>query len=41
MLFINDGKSIFEGEPKEGLNNSQVKSLLSSYEEILRFLKST
>ena len=41
MLFINDGKSIFEGDPKEGLNNSQVKSLLSSYEEILTFLKST
>ncbi|MEJ2293839.1 MAG: ABC transporter ATP-binding protein [Candidatus Lokiarchaeota archaeon] len=38
MLFINDGKAIFEGDPQEGLNNSNVRAVLSSYEEILTLI---
>jgi energy-coupling factor transporter ATP-binding protein EcfA2 len=39
MLFINDGQSVYEGSPKDGLNNPQVRELLSSYDEILTLLK--
>jgi len=39
MLFINDGQSVYEGNPIDGLNNPQVKNVLSSYEEILTLLK--
>ncbi len=39
MLFINDGKAIFEGDPHEGLNNPNVKTLLSSYDEILKLIQ--
>ncbi len=39
MLFINDGQSVYEGNPIDGLNNPQVKHVLSSYEEILTLLK--
>jgi cobalt/nickel transport system ATP-binding protein len=39
MLFINDGKAIFEGDPREGLNDSNVRAVLSSYEEILTLIR--
>jgi ABC-type multidrug transport system ATPase subunit len=39
MLFINDGRAIFEGEPHEGLNSSNVRAILSSYEEILKLIR--
>ena len=39
MLFINDGRVIFEGNPQEGLYDEKVLKLLSSYEEILKLLK--
>jgi cobalt/nickel transport system ATP-binding protein len=39
MLFINDGRAIFEGEPYEGLNDSNVRTILSSYEEILKLIR--
>jgi cobalt/nickel transport system ATP-binding protein len=39
MLFINDGQSVYEGNPIDGLNDPQVKDVLSSYEEILTLLK--
>jgi cobalt/nickel transport system ATP-binding protein len=39
MLFINEGKAIFEGDPQEGLNDSNVREVLSSYEEILTLIR--
>lgn len=39
MLFINDGRAIFEGDPREGLNDSNVRTILSSYEEILKLIR--
>jgi len=39
MLFINDGKVIFEGEPHQGLNDPSVKTLLSSYDDILKLIQ--
>ena len=39
MLFINDGKALFEGDPQEGLNDSNVREVLSSYEEILTLIQ--
>ena len=34
MLVLDNGESIFEGEPKEGLNDTQVLELLGSYDKI-------
>jgi len=34
MLILNSGSKIFEGNPKEGLNNPQVKKIMGSYNEI-------
>lgn len=39
MLFINEGKAVFEGDPQEGLNDSNVRDVLSSYEEILTLIQ--
>jgi cobalt/nickel transport system ATP-binding protein len=39
MLFINEGKVIFEGNPKEGLIDPEVRELLSSYDEIRKLLR--
>lgn len=39
MLVLNDGKAIFEGIPKEGLNKPQIKQLLSSYNELLALIE--
>ena len=38
MRVLNDGKAIFGGIPKEGLNNPQIKQLLGSYNELLNLL---
>ena len=38
MLVLNDGKAIFEGIPKEGLNNPQIKQLLGSYTDLLTLI---
>ena len=39
MLFLDEGKIIFNGIPHEGLRNSNVKQLLGSYDEILSLIK--
>ncbi len=39
MLVLDNGKSIFEGEPKEGLNDTQVLELLGSYNKIHELIK--
>ncbi|MFX0071701.1 MAG: energy-coupling factor ABC transporter ATP-binding protein [Candidatus Hermodarchaeota archaeon] len=39
MLILNDGKLLFEGDPKEGLNSSIVKNVMGSYEEILEVIQ--
>lgn len=39
MLFLNDGKKIFEGYPKKGLKNPKVMDLLGSYQEILKIIE--
>jgi len=39
MLFINEGSAIFQGNPREGLHNSDVRSVLSSYEDILKLIQ--
>jgi cobalt/nickel transport system ATP-binding protein len=39
MLVLDNGKSIFEGEPKEGLNDAQVLELLGSYDKISKLIK--
>lgn len=38
VLVLNDGKAIFEGNIKEGLNHPKIKKLLGSYEDILNLL---
>jgi len=38
MLVLNDGKAIFEGSPDEGLNNTKIKQLLGSYNDLLNLL---
>jgi len=38
MLVLNDGKAIFEGSPDDGLNNTKIKDLLGSYNELLNLL---
>jgi cobalt/nickel transport system ATP-binding protein len=39
MLFLDEGKIIFEGNPLKGLGDSKVKNLLGSYENILSIIK--
>jgi len=39
MLFLDEGKIIFDGTPREGLGNSNIKQLLGSYEDILSLIK--
>lgn len=39
MLVLDNGKNIFEGEPKEGLNDTQVLELLGSYDKIRELIK--
>ncbi len=39
MLVIDEGKSVFEGDPIEGLKNPDIKNLIGSYDEILEILK--
>jgi len=38
MLVLNNGKAIFEGSPAEGLNNTKIKQLLGSYNDLLNLL---
>jgi len=38
MLVLNDGKAIFEGGPDDGLNNTKIKQLFGSYNELLNLL---
>jgi cobalt/nickel transport system ATP-binding protein len=40
MLILDNGKAVYEGQPKEGLNNPQIIELLGSYEKILKLMKS-
>ncbi len=39
MLFLHEGKILFEGKPQDGLGNSNVKQLLGSYDDILSLIK--
>lgn len=39
MVVLNDGKKIFDGNPKEGLSNTDVKNLMGSYEEIFDLIQ--
>ena len=39
MLMLNDGRKVFEGDPKMGLNNPQVKEKMGSYHEISKLLQ--
>ncbi len=39
MLVLDNGKSIFEGDPKEGLIDTQVLELLGSYDKIRELIK--
>ena len=39
MLILDDGKALYEGEPKEGLNNPQIIKLLGSYTQILELIR--
>ena len=38
MLVLNDGRAIFEGLPKDGLNHPKIKQLLGSYNELLTLI---
>jgi len=39
MLVLDNGKRLFEGEPKEGLIDTQVLELLGSYDKIREIIK--
>jgi hypothetical protein len=39
MLFLNDGKAIFEGKPLVGLKDRKIRQVLGSYDEILNLIK--
>ncbi|MFX0148645.1 MAG: energy-coupling factor ABC transporter ATP-binding protein, partial [Candidatus Hodarchaeota archaeon] len=39
VLFLNEGKAIFEGKPDKGLNDIKIRQILGSYEEILNLIK--
>jgi cobalt/nickel transport system ATP-binding protein len=39
MLVINDGRSIYEGSPIQGLVEPKIRNLIGSYEDILNILK--
>ncbi|MFW9998485.1 MAG: energy-coupling factor ABC transporter ATP-binding protein [Candidatus Hodarchaeota archaeon] len=39
MLFLDEGKIIFEGSPNAGLENSKVKNLIGSYDNIFSLIK--
>ena len=39
ILVLKDGRIVFEGTPLEGLNNSNVRALLGSYNDILSLIK--
>ena len=38
MLVLNEGKAIFEGIPKDGLNLPKIKQLLGSYNDLLTLI---
>jgi cobalt/nickel transport system ATP-binding protein len=38
MLFINEGRAVFQGDPREGLIDPKVREILSSYAEILKLI---
>ena len=39
MIFLDEGNVIFDGAPREGLGDSNVKELLGSYNDILSLIK--
>ncbi|MHA1194982.1 MAG: energy-coupling factor ABC transporter ATP-binding protein [Promethearchaeota archaeon] len=41
MLFLHEGRVIFEGKPEKGLKNPVVKNYIGSYDEILKFIKNS
>jgi len=38
MLVLNDGKALFEGIPKDGLNLPKIRQLLGSYDDLLTLI---
>lgn len=39
MLVLEDGKALFEGEPKEGLKHPNVKKIMGSYDLIKELIQ--
>ena len=39
MLVLEDGKVLFEGEPKEGLTHPNVKKIMGSYDLIKELIQ--
>lgn len=39
MLFINNGKAIFEGKPEKGLIDHDIRNELGSYDELLKLIR--
>jgi cobalt/nickel transport system ATP-binding protein len=39
MLVLDNGKAIFEGDPKKGLSYPYIKEILGNYEDILNLIK--
>ncbi|MFX1419718.1 MAG: energy-coupling factor ABC transporter ATP-binding protein [Promethearchaeota archaeon] len=39
MLFLDEGKKLFEGSPAQGLRDVNIKKILGSYNEILSLIK--
>ncbi len=38
MLFLDNGRTLFEGSPSDGLRDATIKNLLGSYNEILTLI---
>ena len=39
MLVLNNGRKLFEGDPKEGFSKPQVKQIMGSYDEIYKLIR--
>jgi hypothetical protein len=39
MLFLSEGRRVFEGSPEDGLNHPQVQQILGSYNEIISLIR--
>lgn len=41
MLFLHDGEKLYEGSPKQGLNNSFIMNLVGSYKDFIDLLNNS